>query len=189
MFRPAAVIFIALAALQHAEAFGVTHLGAAPLALSSSRSTVLYAVEGTKVFMPALSSTMKEGKVVTWLKNEGDEIEAGEAIMVVESDKADMDVEAFEDGFLAKIIVGEGEMAPVGEAVALIAATAADIPAVLASAAGGASAPAVAAPAAAAAAAAAPSAGESSRLGIVTNCRGFDCWMFLSSPVERMLDQ
>lgn len=73
--------------------------------------------------MPALSSTMKEGKVVTWLKSEGDEIEAGEAIMVVESDKADMDVEAFEDGYLAKILVDEGEMAPVGDAVALIAAS------------------------------------------------------------------
>jgi len=76
---------------------------------------------------------MKEGRVVSWLKNEGDEIEAGEAIMVVESDKADMDVEAFEDGILAKIIVGEGEMAPVGEAVALIASDASEVAAVLAS--------------------------------------------------------
>eukprot|EP00527_Entomoneis_sp_CCMP2396_P002587 CAMPEP_0198140974 /NCGR_PEP_ID=MMETSP1443-20131203/4047_1 /TAXON_ID=186043 /ORGANISM="Entomoneis sp., Strain CCMP2396" /LENGTH=592 /DNA_ID=CAMNT_0043803567 /DNA_START=200 /DNA_END=1975 /DNA_ORIENTATION=- len=81
--------------------------------------------------MPALSSTMKEGRVVSWIKNEGDSIEAGEAIMVVESDKADMDVEAFEDGFLAKIIVQEGEMAPVGEAVALIAENEEDIDAVI----------------------------------------------------------
>lgn len=44
--------------------------------------------------MPALSSTMREGKVVSWLKAEGDKVESGEAIMVVESDKADMDVEA-----------------------------------------------------------------------------------------------
>jgi len=94
--------------------------------------------EGTKITMPALSSTMKEGKVVSWLKSEGDSIEAGEAIMVVESDKADMDVEAFEDGFLAKIIVGEGEMAPVGEAVALIAESEADIDSVIASFSGGA---------------------------------------------------
>mmetsp|Transcript_36715 Transcript_36715/g.56393 ORF Transcript_36715/g.56393 Transcript_36715/m.56393 type:complete len:634 (-) Transcript_36715:540-2441(-) len=79
--------------------------------------------EATKVTMPALSSTMKEGRIVQWLKNEGDAIEAGEAIMVVESDKADMDVEAFEDGFLAKIITQEGESAPVGETVALIAAS------------------------------------------------------------------
>ncbi|KAL7565249.1 hypothetical protein ACA910_014547 [Epithemia clementina (nom. ined.)] len=97
--------------------------------------------------MPALSSTMKEGRVVSWLKSEGDAIEAGEAIMVVESDKADMDVEAFEDGFLAKIIVDEGGMAPVGEAVALIAETEADIPAVIAKFSGGGAAPAPAAPA------------------------------------------
>lgn len=87
--------------------------------------------------MPALSSTMKEGRVVSWLKNEGDEIEAGEAIMVVESDKADMDVEAFEDGILAKIIVAEGEMAPVGEAVALIASSPEEIASVIAAFEGG----------------------------------------------------
>lgn len=134
---------LGLLAVQHAEAFSVPkpQFGASIRAIS----TELYA-EGSKVFMPALSSTMKEGKVVTWLKNEGDEIEAGEAIMVVESDKADMDVEAFEDGFLAKIIVGEGEMAPVGEAVALIAATAEDIEAVAAAGVGGGAAAAPAAP-------------------------------------------
>eukprot|EP00985_Skeletonema_marinoi_P000852 scaffold346_cov73-Skeletonema_marinoi.AAC.1 len=85
---------------------------------------------------------MKEGRVVSWLKSEGDEIEAGEAIMVVESDKADMDVEAFEDGYLAKIITDEGETAEVGAVVALIATEEADIEAV---AAGGDAAPAPAA--------------------------------------------
>ena len=119
----------------------------APVNLPRLAVTELNA-EGTKITMPALSSTMKEGKVVSWLKSEGDAIEAGEAIMVVESDKADMDVEAFEDGFLAKIIVGEGEMAPVGEAVALIAESESDIDAVIASFSGGAAAPAPAAPAA-----------------------------------------
>lgn len=85
------------------------------------------------ITMPALSSTMKEGRVVSWLKNEGDEIVAGEPIMVVESDKADMDVEAFEDGVLAKILVAEGEMAPVGEAVAIIAENAESIDGAIAS--------------------------------------------------------
>ena len=96
--------------------------------------------------MPALSSTMKEGRVVSWLKSEGDEIEAGEAIMVVESDKADMDVEAFEDGFLAKIVVEEGQVAPVGQPVALIASSEDEIDSVIASFGGGgaAAAPAVA---------------------------------------------
>jgi pyruvate dehydrogenase E2 component (dihydrolipoamide acetyltransferase) len=142
-----------LLAVPNGEAFGL--IWTKPHSGVSFRpvSTELFA-EGSKVFMPALSSTMKEGKVVSWLKNEGDEIEAGEAIMVVESDKADMDVEAFEDGFLAKIIVGEGEIAPVGEAVALIAATADDIEAVAAGGLGGsataipAAEPATAAPAA-----------------------------------------
>ena len=111
--------------------------------------------EFSQLDMPALSSTMKEGKVVSWLKGEGDSVEAGEAIMVVESDKADMDVEAFEDGYIAAIITGEGETANVGAPVALIAATEADIPALQAYAASlsGAPAPAAAAPAAAAPAA------------------------------------
>ena len=106
--------------------------------------------------MPALSSTMKEGKVVSWLKAEGDPISAGEAIMVVESDKADMDVEAFEDGFLAAIITQEGESGVVGAPVALIAAEEKDIPTLQAYAAtlSGAPPPVAAAPAAAAPAAA-----------------------------------
>ena len=53
--------------------------------------------------MPALSSTMTEGKIVQWLKGVGDKVEAGDAIMVVESDKADMDVEAFEEGYIAQV--------------------------------------------------------------------------------------
>ena len=118
-FTVAAAV-LALVAVQHAEAFGVSKRQMGQSFRVSS--TELFA-EGSKIFMPALSSTMKEGKIVSWLKEEGDEVQAGDAIMVVESDKADMDVEAFEDGFIAKIIVGEGEMAPVGEAVALIASS------------------------------------------------------------------
>lgn len=94
---------------------------------ASQRKITALAAEATEITMPALSSTMKEGRVVSWLKSEGDEVEAGEAIMVVESDKADMDVEAFEDGFIAKILVSEGESAPVGDAVALLVAEEADI--------------------------------------------------------------
>ncbi|MEB3166094.1 MAG: biotin/lipoyl-containing protein, partial [Cyanobacteriota bacterium] len=49
-----------------------------------------------EIFMPALSSTMTEGKIVEWLKQPGDRVERGESVLVVESDKADMDVEAFQ---------------------------------------------------------------------------------------------
>lgn len=122
--------------------------------------------------MPALSSTMKEGKVVTWLKSEGDEIEAGEAIMVVESDKADMDVEAFEDGYLAKILVGEGEIAPVGDAVALIATSVDEIEEVAAN---GKSAPAVV-EAAPAAEAASTSTGTFSIALLMNSAQSIECF-------------
>ncbi|CAE5959232.1 unnamed protein product [Arabidopsis arenosa] len=73
--------------------------------------------------MPALSSTMTEGKIVSWVKSEGDKLNKGESVVVVESDKADMDVETFYDGYLAAIMVEEGGVAPVGSAIALLAET------------------------------------------------------------------
>ena len=80
-----------------------------------------------EVFMPALSSTMTEGKIVSWQKSPGDKVEKGEIVVVVESDKADMDVETFYAGFIATIIVQAGESAPVGSAIALVAETEAEI--------------------------------------------------------------
>lgn len=79
------------------------------------------------IFMPALSSTMTEGKIVSWEKQPGDRIEKGETVVVVESDKADMDVESFYSGYLATILVPAGQQAPVGEAIAYIAETEAEI--------------------------------------------------------------
>ena len=70
--------------------------------------------------MPALSSTMTEGKIVEWLKNPGDKVERGESVLVVESDKADMDVESFQDGYLAAVLMPAGSTAPVGETIGLI---------------------------------------------------------------------
>ena len=80
-----------------------------------------------EVFMPALSSTMTEGKIVSWQKSPGDKVAKGEIVVVVESDKADMDVETFYEGFIATIIVPTGESAPVGSAIALVAETEAEI--------------------------------------------------------------
>jgi pyruvate dehydrogenase E2 component (dihydrolipoamide acetyltransferase) len=79
------------------------------------------------IFMPALSSTMTEGKIVSWLKSPGDKVEKGETVLVVESDKADMDVESFNEGYLAAILVEAGHEAAVGEPIALIAETEAEI--------------------------------------------------------------
>jgi pyruvate dehydrogenase E2 component (dihydrolipoamide acetyltransferase) len=108
------------------------------------------------IFMPALSSTMTEGKIVEWLKKPGDRVERGESVLVVESDKADMDVEAFQEGFLAAVLMPAGGTAPVGETIGLIVETEAEIaeaaakaPVAPAAAAAPAPAPATAAPVAA----------------------------------------
>jgi len=77
--------------------------------------------------MPALSSTMTEGKIVQWLKKPGDRVERGDSVLVVESDKADMDVESFQEGFLAVVLVEAGGTAPVGETIGLIAESEAEI--------------------------------------------------------------
>ena len=82
------------------------------------------------IFMPALSSTMTEGKIVEWLKKPGDRVNRGESVLVVESDKADMDVEAFQEGFLAAVLVEAGGTAPVGETIGLIVESEAEIGAV-----------------------------------------------------------
>lgn len=99
---------------------------------------------------------MTEGKIVEWLKQPGDRVERGESVLVVESDKADMDVEAFQEGFLAAVLMPAGGTAPVGETIGLIVETEAEIaeaaakaPAAPAAAAAPAPAPAPAAPAAA----------------------------------------
>nr|WP_313887373.1 dihydrolipoamide acetyltransferase family protein [Nodosilinea sp. LEGE 07088] len=70
---------------------------------------------------------MTEGKIVSWVKAPGDKIEKGETVVIVESDKADMDVESFHEGILAAIVVEAGGTAPVGEAIALLAETEAEI--------------------------------------------------------------
>jgi pyruvate dehydrogenase E2 component (dihydrolipoamide acetyltransferase) len=79
------------------------------------------------IFMPALSSTMTEGKIVEWLKKPGDRVERGESVLVVESDKADMDVESFNEGFLAAVLMPAGGTAPVGETIGLIVESEAEI--------------------------------------------------------------
>jgi pyruvate dehydrogenase E2 component (dihydrolipoamide acetyltransferase) len=60
------------------------------------------------ILMPALSPTMTEGKLSRWLKKEGDEVKSGDVLAEIETDKATMEVEAVEEGFLAKIVVPDG---------------------------------------------------------------------------------
>ena len=70
------------------------------------------------ITMPKMSDTMEEGKIVRWLKREGDQVTEGESIAEIETDKANVEMEAFEAGMIKDIIVKEGETVPVGQAIA-----------------------------------------------------------------------
>ena len=98
----------------------------------------------TKILMEALSPTMEEGKLVKWLKNEGDVVTSGDPLGEVETDKAIMELVARGDGVLRKRLVNEGDSVPVGTLVGVIAAKDENIDALIA----GAAAPAAAAAAA-----------------------------------------
>ena len=73
-----------------------------------------------EVNLPSLSPTMEEGKIVKWIKKENDPILSGEVLFEVETDKATMEYESPEDGYIAKIISKEGETANVNQLVAII---------------------------------------------------------------------
>ncbi|MCU4179986.1 pyruvate dehydrogenase complex E1 component subunit beta [Bosea sp. BH3] len=80
------------------------------------------------ILMPALSPTMEEGKLAKWLKKEGDQVKAGDIIAEIETDKATMEVEAVDEGILAKILVADGtENVAVNTPIAVIAAEGEDV--------------------------------------------------------------
>jgi pyruvate dehydrogenase E2 component (dihydrolipoamide acetyltransferase) len=81
----------------------------------------------TKVLMPKLSDAMETGKVIKWLKKEGDPVKGGDVIAEIETDKANVEIEAFGGGVLRKIVVGEGGQVPVGDMIGVIADPADDI--------------------------------------------------------------
>ncbi len=106
----------------------------------------------TKVFMEALSPTMEEGRLVNWLKQEGDAVKPGDVLAEVETDKAVMELAARGEGVLRKQLVAAGTTAAVGTLVGIVAGADEDITALL----GGGTAPAAAAPSPVAASKAAP---------------------------------
>jgi pyruvate dehydrogenase E1 component beta subunit len=85
----------------------------------------------TEVLMPALSPTMTEGKIARWLKSEGEPVQAGDVLAEIETDKATMEVEAIDEGVLAKIVIPEGtDHVAVNTPIAVIAANGEDVGAV-----------------------------------------------------------
>ena len=100
----------------------------------------------TKVVLAKLSPTMEEGTIVKWSKAEGDAVKVGDVLAEIETDKANMEMEALGAGVLRKVLVPAGGKAPVGSLIGVIADPAEDIAPMLAEAAAAAPAPAAAAP-------------------------------------------
>jgi len=99
-----------------------------------------------RVLMPKGSDTMTEGKVLKWLKREGEAVSSGDAIVEIETDKVDMEVETTGEGVLRKVLVAEGQTVPVGQLLAVVGKPEEDISDMLK---GGGSTPAPSAPASA----------------------------------------
>ena len=85
----------------------------------------------SRVLMPKGSDTMTEGKVLKWLKNEGEKVSSGDALVEIETDKVDMEVESMGSGVLRKVLVKAGESVPVGQALAVIGGADEDISSML----------------------------------------------------------
>ena len=81
----------------------------------------------SEVVMPQMGSDMTEGTIVRWVKNEGDPVERGEIIAEIETDKANVEIEAFESGVFRKVLVGEGETVSIGTVIAVIASPEEDL--------------------------------------------------------------
>lgn len=74
----------------------------------------------TPILMPAFSATMTQGKIVRWLKRQGDSVRRGEVVAEIESDKAIVEIEATEDGVLATIVAGDGASVGIGQPIAFV---------------------------------------------------------------------
>jgi pyruvate dehydrogenase E2 component (dihydrolipoamide acetyltransferase) len=80
-----------------------------------------------KIQMPKLSDTMDTGRILKWLKKEGEKVAPGDVIAEVETDKANMDMEAYDEGTLLKIVAAEGARVPIGGLIAVLGAAGEDI--------------------------------------------------------------
>lgn len=74
----------------------------------------------TKIQMPKLSDTMDTGRILKWLKKEGEKVAPGDVIAEVETDKANMDMEAYDEGILLKVVAKEGDRVPIGGLIAIL---------------------------------------------------------------------
>ena len=147
------------------------------------------------ILMPALSPTMEKGNLAKWLKKEGDKVKSGDVIAEIETDKATMEVEAVDEGTIAKILVPEGTQdVPVNDVIAVLAGDGEDVKAASAGAASAAKpaeapkeAPKPAAAAPAATPAAAPAAAAPTPQAVPAAAKGNGHARIFSSPLARRL--
>src|SRR3989442_12350035 len=92
----------------------------AKLLISSHQLLFQRTFMATEVIMPKLSPTMEEGQLSRWLKKEGDRVSMGEPLAEIDTDKATMEMQALANGVLRKILINEGESAPLGQPIAII---------------------------------------------------------------------
>src|SRR6185436_18947901 len=103
---------------QPADRYGLHHV---PVATRSLTMPI-------NILMPALSPTMEKGNLAKWLKKEGDKVKSGDVIAEIETDKATMEVEAVDEGTIAKILVPEGTQdVPVNDIIAVLAGDGEDV--------------------------------------------------------------
>jgi pyruvate dehydrogenase E2 component (dihydrolipoyllysine-residue acetyltransferase) len=98
-----------------------------------------------EITMPRLSDTMEQGTVISWQIKEGDTVSSGDVIADIETDKATMELQSFDDGVVAKLTAAQGQQVPVGTVIAVLAEKGEDVASVAASAGSASSAPAAAA--------------------------------------------
>lgn len=80
-----------------------------------------------KIQMPKLSDTMDTGRMLKWVKKEGEKVATGDVIAEVETDKANMDMEAYDEGILLKIVAKEGDRVPIGGLIAILGEAGEDV--------------------------------------------------------------
>ena len=81
------------------------------------------------VVMPALEMAQESGKVIRWLKNEGEQVAKGDMLIEIETDKAVVEIEALADGMLAGVVAQEGDVIPVGQTIAWLLQAGESVPA------------------------------------------------------------
>ena len=84
-----------------------------------------------KIQMPKLSDTMDTGRIIKWLKKEGEKVSPGDVLAEVETDKANMDMEAYDEGTLLKIVAKEGDRVPIGGLIGVLGSKGEDVSSIL----------------------------------------------------------